>query len=102
MIRRPPRSTLFPYTTLFRSIGWPKVPETVATSWKAAPEPSAMSDGVAAEVSTTAGCTVRAWVVDRQGARLDSRHRPPPYAATNPKDHSRVGLNEAEVAPPFA
>src|SRR2546429_5755648 len=24
MIRRPPRSTLFPYTTLFRSPGWPK------------------------------------------------------------------------------
>src|SRR3712207_9366331 len=23
MIRRPPRSTLFPYTTLFRSHGWP-------------------------------------------------------------------------------
>src|SRR2546427_9550582 len=23
MIRRPPRSTLFPYTTLFRSIPWP-------------------------------------------------------------------------------
>src|SRR5256885_12982002 len=23
MIRRPPRSTLFPYTTLFRSIYWP-------------------------------------------------------------------------------
>src|SRR5438876_4943068 len=23
MIRRPPRSTLFPYTTLFRSSGWP-------------------------------------------------------------------------------
>src|SRR2546430_10796772 len=22
MIRRPPRSTLFPYTTLFRSFGW--------------------------------------------------------------------------------
>src|SRR5256884_3643121 len=22
MIRRPPRSTLFPYTTLFRSMGW--------------------------------------------------------------------------------
>src|SRR2546426_7511985 len=33
MIRRPPRSTLFPYTTLFRSIsriscarGWPRLP----------------------------------------------------------------------------
>src|ERR1022692_3305577 len=24
MIRRPPRSTLFPYTTLFRSIAWPE------------------------------------------------------------------------------
>src|SRR5256885_3326270 len=26
MIRRPPRSTLFPYTTLFRSLGWRTVP----------------------------------------------------------------------------
>src|SRR5258708_15681461 len=26
MIRRPPRSTLFPYTTLFRSAEWAKVP----------------------------------------------------------------------------
>src|SRR3712207_7323148 len=24
MIRRPPRSTLFPYTTLFRSAAWPE------------------------------------------------------------------------------
>src|SRR5437016_12128393 len=37
MIRRPPRSTLFPYTTLFRSSGWnntqmfdTEVPATVA------------------------------------------------------------------------
>src|SRR2546430_8384189 len=49
MIRRPPRSTLFPYTTLFRSFSWPpgdalgdearehgRVPEEVAlpqTAW---------------------------------------------------------------------
>src|SRR5256885_5573953 len=26
MIRRPPRSTLFPYTTLFRSRGWSALP----------------------------------------------------------------------------
>src|SRR3712207_7125948 len=26
MIRRPPRSTLFPYTTLFRSVHWPHEP----------------------------------------------------------------------------
>src|SRR2546422_7615389 len=29
MIRRPPRSTLFPYTTLFRSPYGPKSPDTV-------------------------------------------------------------------------
>src|SRR2546430_6460154 len=31
MIRRPPRSTLFPYTTLFRSViaDWKKIPGTV-------------------------------------------------------------------------
>src|SRR5256885_5619200 len=30
MIRRPPRSTLFPYTTLFRSIGIPACPFVAA------------------------------------------------------------------------
>src|SRR3712207_8479686 len=30
MIRRPPRSTLFPYTTLFRSETWDEVIEAVA------------------------------------------------------------------------
>src|SRR2546423_3915034 len=35
MIRRPPRSTLFPYTTLFRSSG-PKISENCPTDWIAA------------------------------------------------------------------
>src|SRR2546430_7807808 len=30
MIRRPPRSTLFPYTTLFRSSGWPGIAQHTA------------------------------------------------------------------------
>src|SRR5688572_32725668 len=30
MIRRPPRSTLFPYTTLFRSLGLESRPERIA------------------------------------------------------------------------
>src|SRR5256885_16078168 len=56
MIRRPPRSTLFPYTTLFRSfpdgtlcnrevaayvvareLGWPEVPPTVLRDGPAGP-----------------------------------------------------------------
>src|SRR2546430_12671362 len=32
MIRRPPRSTLFPYTTLFRSRVWARRPETTSDS----------------------------------------------------------------------
>src|SRR3989454_1893016 len=32
MIRRPPRSTLFPYTTLFRSTGFPLGPGGASTS----------------------------------------------------------------------
>src|SRR3712207_7617881 len=34
MIRRPPRSTLFPYTTLFRS----PAPDRPAPAWDAAPQ----------------------------------------------------------------
>src|SRR5260370_29185363 len=33
MIRRPPRSTLFPYTTLFRSAEVP-VPDAIVPRWK--------------------------------------------------------------------
>src|SRR3712207_7898634 len=36
MIRRPPRSTLFPYTTLFRSaLGGPRVPDVAAGAHRA-------------------------------------------------------------------
>src|SRR2546426_5358434 len=37
MIRRPPRSTLFPYTTLFRSLYRPLVVATYALDWLVAP-----------------------------------------------------------------
>src|SRR3989441_3846474 len=30
MIRRPPRSTLFPYTTLFRSVRWERIVRGIA------------------------------------------------------------------------
>src|SRR3712207_8356092 len=34
MIRRPPRSTLFPYTTLFRSSAMPKLPQISDAEWE--------------------------------------------------------------------
>src|SRR2546426_9796472 len=36
MIRRPPRSTLFPYTTLFRSVGIGPAEEPFAAPWSQA------------------------------------------------------------------
>src|SRR5438309_7725610 len=38
MIRRPPRSTLFPYTTLFRSILTARLP-TITGSWRSSRVP---------------------------------------------------------------
>src|SRR3712207_7489412 len=46
MIRRPPRSTLFPYTTLFRSIVAPRA-RTTLVAWEDA-EPAVTRDRLAA------------------------------------------------------
>src|SRR2546422_6023162 len=44
MIRRPPRSTLFPYTTLFRSLGAGTVPRAGAVRGRAVPLPGAPAE----------------------------------------------------------
>src|SRR3712207_8086020 len=46
MIRRPPRSTLFPYTTLFRSGGHPEVPPHAAGGGRHRIAPGAVPDPV--------------------------------------------------------
>src|SRR3712207_8602682 len=76
MIRRPPRSTLFPYTTLFRSQSvcrydpshHPSTPSGVATSYQAMPSPST---GPAVTVATEpAGSAVRT-VAQSAGSRSE-------------------------------
>src|SRR3989442_6231835 len=68
MIRRPPRSTLFPYTTLFRSI--PR-------------------DGLAVEagawitnfvIQIASGFDLETWEQDRKSTPLNSTHVPTSYA----------------------
>src|SRR5258707_9153164 len=61
MIRRPPRSTLFPYTTLFRSV-WPADPV------------SSYDLGEAADLVLTS------WSTDRKSTRLNSSHANISYA----------------------
>src|SRR5258707_11096676 len=66
MIRRPPRSTLFPYTTLFRSLGQ-----------RCLTKPVVLVRRVAAVVDLG---EKRSFVVDRKSTRLNSSHANISYA----------------------
>src|SRR5256886_8721813 len=73
MIRRPPRSTLFPYTTLFRSTpsaagGAPRGPSAAARAPSGAPS---HSEPVCAVSPAPTRCTVR--IVEVQPPELDAR-----------------------------
>src|SRR3712207_7604796 len=83
MIRRPPRSTLFPYTTLFRSEGF-EVGELVELyiqdrSEASSPEKLKLLEG-AAGVFFTGGDQLRISSQDRKSTRLNSSHANISYA----------------------
>src|SRR5258708_31240809 len=65
MIRRPPRSTLFPYTTLFRSATRNSRRRCPGARWAGTPHPS----------HGTCGCAR-----DRKSTRLNSSHQIISYA----------------------
>src|SRR2546429_3712281 len=71
MIRRPPRSTLFPYTTLFRSQSQPATQRRrVSPELSQQPKPQ---QRLVAENSATLTGTVNQ-SVDRKSTRLNSSH----------------------------
>src|SRR3712207_7753116 len=92
MIRRPPRSTLFPYTTLFRSQEAPGRPSGVPAlpAAHAAPEghggrPGVRGGGAEGEVLGDARRALRQPAVpdrrrDRKSTRLNSSHANISYA----------------------
>src|SRR3712207_8174791 len=75
MIRRPPRSTLFPYTTLFRS----GVDQSSGASPLLMP-PDAESQELEALVDMRDACLVRGQSQDRKSTRLNSSHANISYA----------------------
>src|SRR5256885_9574470 len=80
MIRRPPRSTLFPYTTLFRSEGLVNTPKRVEKALKFL---TSGYDANIDEVLNGALFTVdynEMVIVDRKSTRLNSSHLVISYA----------------------
>src|SRR5690349_23991471 len=85
MIRRPPRSTLFPYTTLFRSGRRARDPRGARPGVPAGPARAALGDGAAAGLPRAAGARPRGADVqrlpgDRKSTRLNSSHVEISYA----------------------
>src|SRR2546426_7480112 len=78
MIRRPPRSTLFPYTTLFRSlINVNKVPSPTAGG--GLDESPQLTVSAAARIAVRPAPRVR-FDIDRKSTRLNSSHLVISYA----------------------
>src|SRR2546430_10148872 len=84
MIRRPPRSTLFPYTTLFRSWVTSRAPSARAASRRGACRPAR---------SRRASRTTRAW---RRGRRRRSGTAPPSSAAD--RKSTRLNSSHSQIS----
>src|SRR2546426_4874358 len=74
MIRRPPRSTLFPYTTLFRSFS------AAGAKKKALALPAALFDGTVNEAALHRAVVTYLANQDRKSTRLNSSHLVISYA----------------------
>src|SRR2546422_1924607 len=84
MIRRPPRSTLFPYTTLFRSLASP--PRATSSSW---PWTSRTLTRPRVWLKSCAG--------DRKSTRLNSSHGYISYAVFCLKKKKRIRKLELAI-----
>src|SRR3712207_8654387 len=81
MIRRPPRSTLFPYTTLFRSASLPFSAVDAAVTNKFEPlESIRAADGTFLRYDDNQYLAILPAAADRKSTRLNSSHANISYA----------------------
>src|SRR3712207_7878917 len=80
MIRRPPRSTLFPYTTLFRSLGLVFVAFGTLKFFPGVSPAEALSVATLDKLSFGLLSGYAAQLVDRKSTRLNSSHANISYA----------------------
>src|SRR2546427_4749505 len=102
MIRRPPRSTLFPYTTLFRSLsdqqlGWLGSAYVIVLSLAALPlgvigDLRSRRAVIAFGVGLWSAFTALGATVDRKSTRLNSSHSQISYAVfcLKKKNHNQL------------
>src|SRR2546422_3865453 len=99
MIRRPPRSTLFPYTTLFRSRDGVRVLGARSPALRCGRvrrrRPRGRARGEAGEAALAVGGH-RAVLLDRKSTRLNSSHGYISYAVfcLKKKKHTRRALSQ--------
>src|SRR3712207_8637621 len=87
MIRRPPRSTLFPYTTLFRSPRAVRRRPAHVCALTRSREEEEMADGFGGAVFDVDG------VLDRKSTRLNSSHANISYAVFCLKKNKECDLS---------
>src|SRR2546422_11094324 len=106
MIRRPPRSTLFPYTTLFRSVFFRKISGValmaggiIRSAWRECKRPSWSSSARRWVYDTGDGEGVREHRAESEGEHEDPRCGGQPSGPVEPvglrhvlKPHHRVSL----------
>src|SRR3712207_7232641 len=80
MIRRPPRSTLFPYTTLFRSQGFQYSPDTVWQEEFEEAFPYTETTAQKKAIQDVKQDMEMGKVIDRKSTRLNSSHANISYA----------------------
>src|SRR2546430_4119165 len=92
MIRRPPRSTLFPYTTLFRSVNFPYPVEDIVRFHHEKWDGSGYPKGLRAEKIPLVARIISAR--DRKSTRLNSSHSQISYAVFCLKKKKNHELSE--------
>src|SRR2546427_6147331 len=99
MIRRPPRSTLFPYTTLFRS-PHDSDPAGTRETKQAHPEGRGIRRGRRARARARRALCDPAHHADRKSTRLNSSHSQISYAVfclKKKKKKQRIKSSSAEI-----
>src|SRR2546430_6161134 len=101
MIRRPPRSTLFPYTTLFRSAQESEVRVRLLMAVQAGPDDVLHADGylfITPENLAAMAGMMKDFFEDRKSTRLNSSHSQISYAVFCLKKNNRYSPNYTHVS----